>query len=165
MKAKVYLESTVISVLAARPSGEPTIAAMQEWTHRWWNEKRTEFDLFVSDYVLDEISRGDREQSAKRRELISEISFLASTKTARRLARKLARVISLPASARTDAFHIAIAIEGGIDFLLTWNCAHIANPFNQRIIRKMAKARMRNAPLICSPREFLDGAVDATRSD
>jgi hypothetical protein len=165
MNPKLYLESTIISVLTARSSGDPTMATMQEWTKRWWNERRHDFQLFASKFVLDEIALGDPEIAQQRLSIASKLPILQSTKTMRRFARKLFRALALPNSARLDAFHLAIAIEGGMDYLLTWNCAHIDNPYHQPTIQKLALQRGYSAPVICSPRDFLEGDTNAAESD
>jgi hypothetical protein len=115
MKQKLYVESTIISVLTSRPSRDILMAAMQEWTNQWWNQRRQDFDLFVSPFVLNEISLGDSSIAEQRLAIARALSVLRNTKTVRRFARKLYRALSLPQSARLDAFHLAIAIEGGMD--------------------------------------------------
>jgi hypothetical protein len=162
---KLYLESSVISVLVARHSRDPIMADMQELTNYWWNTRRRDYDLFVSKYVIEEISNGDPEVATSRVRIAAEAGLLDVSKTTRRFARKLCRVLSLPRRAKIDAFRLAIAIEGGMDFLLTWNCAHIANPVHQPRIREMAKRKRLKMPVICSPRDFLGDTDDGTRSN
>ena len=163
-KPKLYLESTVISVYTSRPSRDPLVAAMQKWTHLWWDTRRDSFELFISKSVIDEIVEGDPVQAAKRLAIAKEIAVLPDTKTSRRFARKLVRSLSLPHKSRADAFHIAIAIENSMSYLLTWNCVHIANPVYVSRIRAMATQRGFELPVICSPRDFL-GVSDAAESD
>ena len=159
-KPKLYVESTIFSMLTARPSRVATSFALQTWTHRWWDEKRHDYELFISRYVLDEIADGDPEVAARRIELASQCHVIVDTKTSRRFARKLYKALRIPRDARVDAFHVTIAIEGGMDFLLTWNCAHIANPFHQRTIEEMALQRGFAPPIICSPLHYFMGDYD-----
>ncbi|MEI7685759.1 MAG: type II toxin-antitoxin system VapC family toxin [Planctomycetota bacterium] len=160
MRPKVYLDSSVPSYLTARPNRDVFISAMRQWTQDWWENLRHKYDLYISDFVLLEIRRGDAAAALLRSNVLKDIAILEDTKTARRFARKLVRRLALPRAAVMDAYHIAIAIEGGMDILLTWNCTHIANPRHQPAIRELAQRRGFDVPVICTPRELLDGETD-----
>ena len=127
MKQRVYLETTIVSYLVARPSRDLVLAAHQEVTREWWGRRRGEFDVYVSQLVADEAGRGDVEAVRKRLEALKDVASLAVTEEAVALAARLTEEHALPSEAGADALHIAVATVNGMDFLMTWNCRHIAN--------------------------------------
>ncbi len=139
--------------------------SIQEWTRFWWRNSRNRFELFVSDYVVKEISAGDAGAAELRLGAIAGITVLDQTKPMRRLARKISRRLSLPAGNRNDAFHLAIAIDRRMDYLLTWNLRHISNRANEAILREFAEARGLRLPLIVSPFDLLRGEQDEEAND
>ena len=157
MRATVYIETSIISYLAARPSNDVRAAACQNITAEWWDERRPEFDVYVSEFVLAEASRGNEEAAARRLAAIEGLPELEVTVAVKLLAESLIREGSIPPKAELDAFHVAVAAVNGINYLLTWNCAHIANA----VMRPKIEAACRNAgfepPVICTPSELLEG--------
>lgn len=124
----VYLETTFISYLVGRLSRDSSlVASNQDLTREWWDTRRFAFDLFVSGVVIDEARKGDPSLAAKRLEIIEGLQILDVPSEARSLADRLIRHTQIPAKAEIDALHIAVASVHGMDYLLTWNCAHIAN--------------------------------------
>lgn len=126
MKSKVYLETTIISYLTALPSRDIVQAAHQQITREWW-ERRDRFDLFVSEAVREEAARGDAEAAARRLAALEAVPVLALGLEVSDLAERFLRMRVMSARAAVDAVHIAAAVIHGMDYLLTWNCAHIAN--------------------------------------
>jgi len=122
---RVYVETSVISYLAARPSGNLVVAGHQQVTRDWW-DRRARFELFVSEAVLQEAMRGDGAAARQRAEALEGISILATHPAAESLAVSFITAAALPAKAAIDAIHVALAAVHGMDFLLTWNCTHIA---------------------------------------
>jgi hypothetical protein len=155
MKPRVYLETTIPSYLTARPSRDLVMAANQEVTHEWWTKCRDEYDLYVSQLVFEEASAGDSDAAEKRIETLRSIARLDVTAPATMLARMLVDGIPLPTKARADAIHIAVAAVNGMDFLLTWNCAHIANAALRPRIEKICREAGCEPPVICTPQELL----------
>ncbi len=127
MKRSLYLESTIPSYLVAVPSRDLLIAAHQQVTAEWWATSRIGFDLYVSQFILDEIGRGDTEVAKRRLNAVKGIPLLEITDDIFDLAAGLLALRIIPPKAGTDAVHIALAAVHGVDFLLTWNCKHIAN--------------------------------------
>lgn len=127
MKPRIYVETSVVSYLVSRPSTDVRVAANQVITIEWWDKRRPAFDLFVSEFVLTEAALGDPLASRLRLEAINKISQLKATEEVRRLGDALRTQGPIAESAEIDAYHIAIATVHGMDFLLTWNCTHIAN--------------------------------------
>jgi hypothetical protein len=128
MKPTVYLETTVIGYLAMRGSNLLRVAANQQMTRDWWDNHRGRFDLYVSRFVVDECSQGDPVAAGERLAFVQAVPLLEESKEVASLAKSLLRGVPLPEKAATDATHISIAAINGIEFLLTWNCKHIANP-------------------------------------
>jgi hypothetical protein len=157
MKQRVYLETTIVSYLTARPSRDLILAAHQQVTRQWWDERRADFDLYVSQLVLDEAGRGDPEAAKRRVELLVGVASLQATDQVKGLARELLQTHALPREALEDALHIALAAASGMDFLLTWNCRHIANAETAPAIRATIEHSGYDPPVICTPDELMGG--------
>lgn len=156
MARTVFVETTIPSYLVARISRDIVHAARQELTMEWWSAHRQRYDLFTSQVVLDEAGRGDSVLAIKRIELLATIPLLDLPDSVIRLAKHLVEESVLPERAADDALHIACAAAHRMDFLLTWNCRHIANPHNQRGIRACLAGHGFEMPVICTPEELLE---------
>jgi len=152
----VYLETTIISYLAALPSRDLIKAARQQIAWEWWNQRRQEFDLYVSELVVEEASGGDAQAASRRMDIIEEIPILDVSAEAERLAADLMGECLLPAGAVDDALHLAVAASHGMDYLLTWNCKHLANAELIHIFETRLLDRGLQAPFICTPDELLE---------
>lgn len=159
MKRKIYVETSVISYLTARPSKTIIGAAHQQITQAWW-ETRSEFELFVSDVVLDECADGNTEAAQRRVNAIKDIPLLEVTEPAVEVARELILRSIVPRKAAQDALHIAVATIHGMDCLLTWNCRHIANIDIQRNVAHYLESIGLLLPIMCTPEELLGGYDD-----
>ena len=157
MKPAVYIESSIIGYLASKPSRDLITAAKQQYTAEWWETKRSNYQLFVSDTVIAEISLGDSVLSAERLNKIQGISVLFSDARAETLAMRLLKANYLPRQAVTDAIHIATAVVQEMDYLLTWNCKHIANAITRPKIEKFLTSAGYSCPVICTPEELEGG--------
>ena len=155
MKPRVYLETSVISYLTARPSRDLIVAAHQQLTREWWEKRRSNFDLFVSRAVIQEAASGDRQAAALRLKEIANLPKLALTEGAEALAVALLQRRALPPRSGTDALHIALATVHGMDFLMTWNCRHIANAEAQQAIASTCLLHGYAPPAICTPEELM----------
>jgi predicted nucleic acid-binding protein len=155
MRPKVYLETSVVSYLTAWPSRDLVKAAHQEITREWWGA-RSRFDLYVSQLLLREASGGDPEAARLRLESVSGISVLTANPEASVLAQQLISQGSLPAKAAVDALHVAIAVVNGIDYLLTWNCAHIANAAMRHKIEAVCRQAGYEPVVLCTPEELME---------
>ena len=156
MKRSVYLETTVIGYMAMRDSRDLRVAANQLSTREWWDVHRPNFDVFVSQFVIDECCQGDPEAAEERRFYLENIPVLDANSEVEKLAEVISDVLQIPAKARIDAFHIAMASVHGIQFLLTWNCKHIANPEHRPKIERACRDRGMEPPLICTPFDLLE---------
>lgn len=156
MKAKVYIETSVVSYLTSRPSNDIRATANQNATIEWWDTQRPKFDLLISEFVVAEASMGDPEAAQRRLAVIADCMELAATEESRTLGRELVRRGALPANAEIDAFHVAIAAVNGIEYLLTWNCAPIANAHARPKIEAICRALGYEPPTICTPQELTE---------
>ena len=153
-KKKVYVETSVISNLTARPSHNPIDAAAQIATHEWWCSADKRFDLFVSRLVESEASKGNPEAAARRLSIVQEMKFLPIDERMYGLAERLLEATAVPRTSFDDAVHIATAAIHSMDFLVTWNCSHIANAETRPLIRKTIEAAGYFVPEICTPLEM-----------
>ena len=147
MKQKVYLETSIISYLAARPSRDIIIAAHQELTNEWWENRRKRFDVFVSQLVIQEAKAGDKNAAQKRLDILEQMPLLELNEKVISLARILMGEV-IPPKAVEDALHIAVATIHGMDYLLTWNCKHIANAEKEHAIAAVCRSNNFEPPII-----------------
>ena len=159
MPPRVYVETSVISYLAARPSRDLITAARQQLTHEWWHGRRSQFDVYVSQLVLDEARAGDPEAAARRAAFLVGLLLLDVTSAAVVLARRLLEAVGLPPQAATDALHIAAAACHGTEYLLTWNSAHIANAEYRPRVERTCREYGYEPPVLCTPDELLGGGM------
>ncbi len=155
MKRRVYVETTIASYLTARPSRDLIVAAHQELTVEWWTTHRERFDLYISDLVLIESGRGDGQAAGRRLVELQGITLLTVDQNARDLARKFLERNLIPAKAVEDAFHVAIATTQGMDFLLTWNCRHIANAEVMDRLEAVCLEVGFQMPTLCTPEQLM----------
>lgn len=156
MKGRVYLETSFISYLTARPSRDLVVAANQQVTQDWWHSRRTDFEVYVSGLVAREASIGDPEAAEKRLEIIGQLPLLQFEAKVFSLAGRLVEAGVIPEAAQADSLHVAIAAVNGMDYLLTWNFKHIANATMRSRIEHALFAAGYEAPIICSPQELLE---------
>ena len=155
MKATLYLETTIPSYLAGRPSRDLLVAAHQEITREWWESRRAGFDLYVSELVVQEVQAGDAQLANRRLEFLTDIPVLAVRDEILKLAEDLITEGPIPRKAAGDAAHIAIATVYGCEYLLTWNCRHIANAELHRAIRRVVGEYGYEVPILCTPEELM----------
>ena len=155
MKKRVYLETTVVSYLAARRSRDLIVAAKQQITQQWWETRKGDFELYVSQVVADEAGRGDHDAVERRHSILKGIRRLQMTEMVGELARALVRRQAVAAEKIEDALHIALASVHGMDFLLTWNCSHLANAEKIADIESIIESCGYECPRICTPDELL----------
>jgi hypothetical protein len=156
MKPTVYLETSVVGYLTARPSRDLIVAAHQQITQEWWEFHRSKFDLYVSQIVQREIGTGNPQFAQERLEAVRGLLPLTATPQAVALARTLTELGALPLKAEVDALHMAIAAVNGLDYLLTWNSRHIANARTRPKIEALCRAAGYEPPTICTPEELME---------
>jgi hypothetical protein len=151
----VYVETTIVSYLTARRSGNLVVAAHQEITRGWWKGRRLEFELYCSQAVIREASAGDKHAAEKPLAALENMPLLEINESAKRLATALVKVAALPEKATEDALHIALATAHGMDYLLTWNCKHIANAEIRNVVAAVSYEHGFGSPVICTPEELM----------
>lgn len=156
MKPRVYIETTVVSYVAARPSRDVAKAARQEVSRVWWREAANRFDLVVSDLVREEAAAGDPAAARTRLELLAPLPVLEPSTDAQVLAQDFLTARALPTQAAQDAAHIAIAVCNSSDFLVTWNIRHIANAETRSQVERVCRDSGYEPTLICTPEELLE---------
>lgn len=158
MANSVYIETSIISYLTSRVSRNLIAAARQQLTQAWW-DSRLQYELYISEVVSRECAAGDASAAKKRLDAIEGLSLLRVTKEAVELSKDMVARGIIPSKAAEDSLHISIATIHAMDFLLTWNCKHIANPEIQKRIALYLEEQGLFLPFICTPEELL-GADD-----
>lgn len=156
MKPYIYIETSVVSYLTARPSKDLIKLACQQITQSWWNNGRIETAHFISPYVVEEANAGDPDAALKRIKAIQTIPVLPIAEEIPTLAEFLLLGGGLPPKARLDALHIACAAYHEMDVLLTWNCTHIANPAQLPVMRGLCAAKGYKLPELVTPFELME---------
>lgn len=156
MQPTVYIETTVISYLTARPSRDLIIAAHQQITHEWWDMALPHFEAFISPIVLEEISRGDEQAAKLRLESVSSFLLLEVLPEVRDLAESYFSAIEIPEKARADSYHLALATWHGMDFMVSWNCTHIVSGRVKKIIEEINSTYGIRTPIVCTPEELME---------
>jgi hypothetical protein len=155
MSETVYIETSILGYLTARPSRDLVVAANIEITREWWDTRRTAFQLYSSQAVVKETSQGDTKIASRRLEIIRNLALLDLNQSVLDLAEQFLSRSSLPAKADVDAVHIAASTVHGMDYLLTWNCKHIANAQIQRKLAEISFDLGYELPILCTPYELL----------
>ena len=155
MKSRLYLETTIPSYLTSRPSRDLIIAGHQEITREWWEKRRDTFQLYISQLVVDEASAGDPVAAHERLKALEGLPLLDITPEVMELATGILASGKIPRKAATDAAHIAIAAVHGMDFLVTWNCVHIANAAIAKALASICREHACECPVICTPEELI----------
>ena len=155
MKPRLYLETTIPSYLTSRPSRDLIIAGHQQITRDWWDNRRNAFQLYISQLVVDEAAEGDPSAARERLKILLDIPMLDITADVGKLSSGILSAGIIPMRAAIDAAHIAIAAVHSIDFLVTWNCTHLANAMIAKAIAKICREHGCECPSICTPEELL----------
>ena len=155
MRERVYIETTFVSYLTARPSRDLIVAGHQQVTHDWWDTRRGDYELCVSQLVLQEAGEGDRQAAQERLDVVATMTVLEIKEEAVELAEELVTAGALPAKAGNDALHIAVAAVHRVPYLLTWNCRHMANATMRARIESVCASKGFKAPIICTPEELM----------
>lgn len=155
MKPKLYLETTIPSYLTSWPSRDLVIAGHQQITREWWDRRRNAFEIYISQFVVDEAKAGDPRAARDRMKSIRGLPLLDITPEVGALAASLLASGVIPQRAATDAAHIAIAAVHGMDFLMTWNCIHIANAAITKAVANICAQHALDCPVICTPEELI----------
>ncbi len=155
MNETVYIETSIVGYLTARSSNNLILMANVEATREWWDNRRSQFTLYISQVVLNEVARGDAEIATRRLEMLGDFPLLEIDQAVQNLAAQFLSKSNLPPKASDDALHIAAATVYGLDYLLTWNCKHIANAQIQKKLIQISLDAGYELPIICTPYELM----------
>ena len=155
MKPKLYMETTVPSYLTARPSRDLIVAGHQQLTWEWWQKRKTSFNIYISQFVLDEANAGDLKAAKDRLNMLAGFELLDINEAVTDLASAILESGIIPQKAATDAAHIAVATVHRMQFLMTWNCTHIANAEITEAVKKVCAEHGFVCPVICTPEELM----------
>jgi hypothetical protein len=156
VKPSVYIETTIISYLTAKPSRDLIIAAHQQITNDWWTDVRPQVDCYVSPFLIDEASRGDAIFAQKRLNEIVGFAVLEVNEEIEDLAQQYFAALQIPEKAKIDAFHLAVAAWHKMDYLLSWNCKHIASGRVQKMMQEINARLGVHTPIVCTPEELME---------
>jgi len=151
----IYIETTIVGHIAGRIQRDPIAAARQQITRDWWQNDARNFEVFVSQLVIDECSDGDPSAAAERLDVMKDLDLIDSSEEVDSLAKALIAGKAVPESEPRDAFHIAIAAVNGVKYLATWNFKHIANASLRKRIEQICLASGFEPPIICTPDELM----------
>ena len=162
---KVYIETSIVSHATARPSRDVVIAGLQQQARDWWANERHNFELVTSQLTLEEAADGDAVAAADRLELLRGLPLVEINSDVEALAERLISAHAMPEKAAADAVHVAAAAMGGVNYLLTLNCRHIANAHELPRIYELLDREGFGQLLICTPAEFLGDLSDVEQPD
>ncbi|NET62395.1 MAG: type II toxin-antitoxin system VapC family toxin [Symploca sp. SIO2E6] len=151
----IYIETSILGYLTARPSRDVIVAANTQITIEWWDTRRSDFQLYSSQAVVKETSQGDAKIASQRLKIVRSLALLDLNQSVLDLAEQFLGRSNLPAKADVDAIHIAAATVHGMDYLLTWNCKHIANAQIQKKLAQVSFDLGYELPILCTPYELL----------
>lgn len=156
MKQRIYVETTVVSYFAAQPSRDLLVAGHQEATRELWPRLTKDYETYVSALVYEEAGRGNEEQARRRLDAIKPFRMLDIDNESRLLAEKIIAGKGIPEEYPEDALHVAVAAANGMSVVVTWNFAHLSNPFTRMMVRQTVENEGYVCPEICSTEELLE---------
>ena len=155
MLPKVYIETTIVSYLTGRSAREVVALGHQQVTRDWWEKDRHDFELYTSQVVITESERGDPEAATARLAVLASLRRLSATPESEAMVPILLNETRLPEHALLDMAHVSIATVHGMQYLLTWNCRHIANARIVRIVERICRSLGYEPPVLCTPEELV----------
>jgi predicted nucleic acid-binding protein len=153
MNKSVYLDTTIPSYYYEE---RLETTAFAEITRKWWDTQRFDFDIFVSDYTIAELNQGEYPNKEKILDLVSETLKFEASDEIDEIAGIYIDQFIMPRGHPGDAYHLACASVMKIDYLLTWNCNHLANVNKERHILIMNTKLGLHVPRICTPLQLFN---------
>jgi predicted nucleic acid-binding protein len=153
-KPRVYVETSIFSFYHELRT-TPAVVARRDWTRQWWDDAPAKYELLTSPAVINELSAGIPERSELRLSLIRDLPLLPIEQAITEIAATYVQQKVMPADPTGDALHLAIASFHKCDFLVTWNCAHIANANKFGHIRRVNSMLGLFVPALVTPLELL----------
>jgi predicted nucleic acid-binding protein len=156
MKESIYLETTVVSYYTSKPSRDIIVLAHQEITRQWWPMAMERYNVFISEIVVEEASFGDTEAAKRRLMELKDFPHLELSDKIEEITQVYMDRLDIPEKSFRDAAHLAVASVHNIDYLVTWNCAHLANGEIIKKLMKINKSFGIDTPIICTPEELME---------
>ena len=159
MPPKVYVETSVIGAYFEERT-DVVSASQRHWSRLWWDQIRSEYDVVVSPGVITELENPNYPYSqdtvalvknTQKLEIVEEVYDIIDIYINRKL---------MPQDPLGDALHLAVASYHKCDYLLTWNCKHLANPNKFRHIWIVNTALGLYTPVITTPNQLIGGPND-----
>ena len=154
MRENIYLETTVPSFYFENRV-EPEMVSRRNWTREWWEKYHFVYDIFISDAVIAELEEGNYPNKIEVLEFVKDLPVLEINHEIENIADVYMKNYVMPKEDVGDALHLAIAAFYKCDFLLTWNCRHLANAHKTRHIKRINEKLDLFTPLIVTPLELL----------
>jgi len=163
-KRSIYIETTVPSIITSRPSRDIRNLYRQEISKEFWEYERQKYNLYISQYVVEECKRGDEDAAKRRLELIKDIPSLPTSEDVENLAEKYYKCLGISKKAKTDCFHLAISVIGKMDYLMSWNMTHLG----ERYFNEVAEYNYKNSlwlPRMHTPDAIMDIEKEETKNE
>ena len=158
MQKRIYIETTIPSSYYTLRTDEESLVR-QKLTRQWWDEYADIFTLTSSSAVIEELEEGSRQVTLDRLALLEKIEMFYSTVEIVQIAQIYIDRLIMPKEPQGDALHLAIATFHQVDVLLTWNCAHLANPNKFDFITRINQELGLTTPELKTPHDYLGGAA------
>jgi predicted nucleic acid-binding protein len=159
MKKTVYIETTIPSFYY-ETRDEAVFAAMRQWTREWWDDERPVYRCFTSDAVINEVESGDHPEKNRKLELLASLDLLEIQTEIEEIVEVYLANFLMPRDELGDALHLAIASFHKMDFLLTWNCQHLANANKRNHIRRINERLKIFTPELVTPYELIGDSYE-----
>ena len=156
MRESIYLETTIVSYYTSKPSRDIIVLAHQEITRQWWLKVIGRYNIFISEVVIEEASSGDPEAIKRRLEELKDFPHLELNDKVEKMAQVYMERLEIPEKSLRDAAHLAVASVHNIDYLVTWNCTHLANGEVIKKLMKINESLDIHTPIICTPEELME---------
>jgi len=156
MRESIYLEKTIVSYYTSKPSRDIIVLAHQEITRQWWLKVIGRYNIFISEVVIEEANSGDPEAIKRRLEELKDFPHLELNDKVEKMAQVYMERLEIPEKSLRDAAHLAVASVHNIDYLVTWNCTHLANGEVIKKLMKINESLGIHTPIICTPEELME---------
>ena len=155
MKSSVYIETSIPSFYYETRT-EAESVAMKNWTQLWWKNSQERFICYTSEAVFNELESGEYPKKQEKIELIKNITLLEINDEIEEIVEVYISNYLMPKDELGDALHLAIASFHKVDYLLTWNCNHLANANKKKHIRRINERLRIHTPEILTPLEIME---------
>ena len=156
MKESVYIETTIFSFYYDRRT-TPAVVAMRDWTQQWWNNHRHKYEVITSTAVLAELELGNLPHRSASLDMAMDLPAIPVEDDIREIVEVYIQHHVMPKDPLGDALHLALASFHKLDYLLTWNCQHLANANKFSHIRRVNTLLNLHIPMLVTPLELMGG--------